>query len=49
MKQLTVMTIEGKKSLVDVEDSTTNRTLLQSVARALNSPSSEVRCWANLS
>lgn len=43
MKQLTVMTIEGQKSLINVDDDTTNRSLLQTVAHAINSPADAVR------
>jgi hypothetical protein len=42
MKQLTVMTIEGQKHLIDVDEYTTNRSLLQTVARAINSPTDAV-------
>uniref|UniRef100_A0A383WGQ0 UBC core domain-containing protein n=1 Tax=Tetradesmus obliquus TaxID=3088 RepID=A0A383WGQ0_TETOB len=43
MKQLTVMTIEGQKSLINVDDDTTNRSLLQTVAHAINSPADALR------
>ena len=43
MKQLTVMTIEGQKSLINVDDYTTNRSLLETVAHAINSPADAVR------